>query len=229
MATNPVPDDTALGARSMGHIALHYKTAEEGPLAARLMAMLGFVQTQDLVLPNGSHFYAFVVDPKHAARADGIVFLSLVPDAQRDLLEAMRGALAIGTGAEHPAVGAFRRQLDNDPEYTFHYGTLFDRLEDLETIFLQLQEANRTDPELRGRLKLTFNRTLPGDPDIDARLDRSPIYAGVTRYAYSRTGVQAFVETDILSSGILGESMFLEFDYVFPGTGARNETVLERG
>ena len=158
MATTPVPDDTALGARSMGHIALHYKTAEEGPLAARLMAMLGFVQTQDLVLPNGSHFYAFVVDPKHAARADGIVFLSLVPDAQRDLLEAMRG-----------------------------------------------------------------------DPDIDARLDRPPIYAGVTRYAYSRTGVQAFVETDILSSGILGESMFLEFDYVFPGTGARNETVLERG
>lgn len=206
-----------LGTRSMGHIALHYKNKEDGPLAARLLSMLGYVETQDLLLPNGTHFYRFVVDPRHSPRGDGIVYLSVVPDAQRDLMAVIHGALHIGTDQEHSAVAAMRAKLDEDPEYSFHYGTLLESLEDLEHIFLALEDANKNDPELKGRLNLVYNRSLPGNPDVDARLDASPIYAGVTRYAYGKNGVQAFLETDILSSGILGEAMMLEFDYIFPG------------
>lgn len=206
-----------LGARSMGHMALHYKSKEEGPLAARLLSMLGYVETQDLLLPNGAHFYRFVVDSRHNPRGDGIVYLSLIPDAQRDLMEAIHGALNVGTDHEHPAVVTMRQKMDEDPEYSFHYGTLLESLEDLENIFLALEDANRNDPELKGRLKLVYNRALPGNTEVDARLDASPIYGGVTRYAYGKNGVQAFLETDILSSGILGETMMLEFDYIFPG------------
>ena len=52
---------------------------------------------------------------------------------------------------------------------------------------------------------------------IDARLDASPLYAGVTRTTYDRNGVQAFIRTDLLCSGPLGEDCVIEFDFVFPG------------
>ncbi len=217
------------GARSMGHMALHYKKPEEGPLAARLLTMLGYVQTQDLLLPSGTHFYRFVVDPRHHPRGDGIVYLSCVPDAQRDLMDAIHEALHVGTEQEHPAVGAMRRKMDEDPEYAFHYGTLLESLEDLEAIFQALEDANRNDPELKGRLKLVYNRGLPGTAEVDARLDASPIYKDVTRFAYGKNGVQAFLETDILSSGMLGETMILEFDYIFPGYSNHVLSVVEWG
>lgn len=220
---------TLQGARSMGHMALHYRNQEEGPLAARLMTMLGYVLTQDLTLPNGAHFYRFVVDPRHSPRGDGIVYLSLVPDAQRDLIDAIHGALKVGQPGQHAAVTAMREKMDQDPEYSFHYGTLLESLEDLEAIFIGLEEANKNDPELKGRLKLTYNRALPGNPEVDARLDASPIYGGVARYAYGKNGVQAFLETDIMTSGVLGESMFLEFDYVFPGYDRHVLSVVEWG
>lgn len=216
-----------VGARSMGHMALHYKKPEEGPLAARLLGMLGYVLTQDLLLPSGDHFYRFVVDSRHQPRGDGIVYLSLLPEAQRDLMDAIHKALHVGTEQEHPAVIAMRAKLEEDPEYSFHYGTLLESLEDLEAMFLALEDANKNDPELQGRLKLVYNRALPGNAEVDARLDASPIYGGVTRYAYGKNGVQAFLETDILSSGMLGETMMLEFDYVFPGYANHMLSVVE--
>lgn len=217
------------GARSMGHMALHYKNKEEGPLAARLLSMLGYVLTQDLTLPDGAHFYRFVVDDRHSPRGDGIVYLSVVPEAQRDLTAAIHEALNVGTDKEHPAVVAMRKKLEEDPEYSFHYGTLLDSLEDLEAMFGALEDANKNDPELKGRLNLVYNRALPGNREVDARLDASPIYGNVTRYAYGKNGVQAFLETDILASGVLGETMMLEFDYVFPGYDQHVLSVVEWG
>jgi hypothetical protein len=209
--------DTQLANCTIGHIALHYGKPEEGPLAARLMGLLGFVETQDLPLPDGTHFYRFVVDPQYTARGDGIFYLSAVPEPQRNLVEAVRDALRVGTADEHPAVGGMRAMLASDPEASFHVGFLLDSLETLEHTLLNLKELSKTDPELKGRVSITLNRARPGTPEVDARLDRSPLYGDVTRYAYGRNGVQAFIETDILSSGTLGENMVIELDYVFPG------------
>lgn len=209
-------DITQMAGRSLGHVALHYGPAEEGPLAARLLKTLGFVETQDLPLPDG-HFYRFVVDPKHQARGDGIVYLSTVPDPQRQLTEAIRGALKVGTTDEHPAVAGMRAGMAADPEMTFHLGVLLDSLEDLERVVQDVRRLAETDPAFKGRVKVILNRARRGDPEVDARLDASPIYGDVERYAYGRNGVQAFVETDLLRSGLLGESLVLELDYVFPG------------
>lgn len=203
-------------ARSMGHIALHYGEPENGPKAAKLLSLLGFVETQSFPIPQGGLFYRFVVDPKHQARGDGIVFLSSTPPAQRNLYAAIKSALKVGTPDEHPAVAEMRAGCDADPEFTFHVGVLMESLEDLEAVITNLQKLEKTDPDLKGRLTFTFNRALAGDGAVDARLDASPVYGDVKRYAYGRGGVQAFVETDLLSSGPLGQSLVIELDYVFP-------------
>ena len=89
--------------RSMGHVALHYGPPENGPKAAKLLSLLGFVETQSFPIPHGGLFYRFVVDPKHQARGDGILFLSSTPPAQVNLYAAIKSALKVGTPEEHPA------------------------------------------------------------------------------------------------------------------------------
>jgi hypothetical protein len=209
--------DPSHASRTIGHFALHYAKPSEGPLAARFLSLLGFINTQDLPLPNGTHFYRFVVDPKNASRGDGIIYLSSVPAAQQAVIDAMRAALKVGSSAEHPAVAQLRAAQEADPEHGFHVGVLLDSLETLEETVLNLKKLAEVDPELKGRIKVVLNRSMPGTPDVDARLDASPLYGNVTRYAYGRNGVQAFIETNILSSGPLGEDLVIELDYVFPG------------
>ena len=202
--------------RSLGHLALHYPAPADGPQAAKLLRLLGLAETQSLPLPDGP-FYRFVVDTRHHARGDGIIYLSVVPDAQRRLTEAVRAALKVGEPGEHPAVGGLRAAMAADPEYTFHVGILMESLETLERTVGDLRDQAEADPDLKGRLKFTFNRARRGDADVDARLDASPIFGAVDRYAYGRNGVQVFIETDLLVGGPLGESLVLELDYVFPG------------
>lgn len=213
-------------ARSMGHLALHYGKAEEGPAAAKLMKLLGFQETQVLPLPNGN-FYRFVVDGKHYARGDGIIYLSALPDAQRKLIEAIHETFKVGTADEHEAVRGMRQMLISDPESSFHFGFLVDSLEDLEQMILNLREQAETDPDLKGHIKIGMNRSRPGDAEVDARLDASPLFGNVTRCAYGRNGVQVFVETDLLKAGQLGDGMVLEFDYVFPGSDEHILSVVE--
>lgn len=202
--------------RSMGHIALHYGKEEDGPIAAKLLTLLGLEETQMLPLPGGN-FYRFVVDNGHFARGDGIVYLSNLPEPQRKLIEAIHGALGLGTDHEHEAVKGMRAMMETDFEASFHFGFLLESLEDLERIILDLKDRNENDPDFKGRLKIGLNRARPGNPDVDKRLDASPLYGDCTRFAYGSNGVQAFVETDILRAGQLGDSMVIELDYVFPG------------
>jgi hypothetical protein len=218
---------TARPARTMGHFALHYAKPNEGPLAARLLSLLGFINTQSLPLPNGTLFYRFVVDQKNVSGGDGIVYLSAVPPAQQAVIDAMRAALRVGSSEEHPAVGGLRAAQEADPEYGFHVGILLESLESLEETVLNLRKLAEVDPELKGRLKVVLNRSLPGTPEVDARLDASPLYGSVTRYAYGRNGVQAFITTDILSSGPLGEDLVVELDYIFPGYDRHVLSVVE--
>jgi len=214
---------------SMGHVALHYARPEDGPTAAKLLSLIGLVETQDLPLPNGTHFYRFVVHNDHYARGDGIFYLSAVPEAQQKLVDAVRDALKIGTAEEHPSVGEMRAALVADPEYSFHIGLLADSLEAVEQLVLDLRALEATDPAFKGRLKITLNRPMPGDAQIDARLDASPAFGDVTRYAYGRNGLQVFIETDLLVSGTLGESTVIEIDYVFPGHKSHVLSVVELG
>ncbi len=214
------------GGLSMGHLALHYGKAEDGPIAARLLRLMGLVETQVLPLPNGN-FYRFVVSDQHYGGGDGIVYLSCLPEAQANLIGAIHKALGVGTANEHEAVKGFREMMAQDYEASFHFGFLVQSLEDLEKLVLTLQDFAASDPELKGRLNIGMNRARPGNPEVDARLDASPVFGGCTRYAYGSAGVQVFVETDLVRSGQLGENMYFEFDYVFPGHTSHVLSVVE--
>lgn len=215
---------------SMGHIALHYPAPADGPLAARLLTLMGLTESQMLPLPGGN-FYRFVVSPDHVVRGDGIVFLSCLPEPQARLIAAIRTALNIGTDTENEAVAAYREMMAQDFEASFHFGLLMDSLETLETMVLNLQDLAANDPDLQGRLTIGMNRARPGDAEIDARLDASPVFGPKvgqpTRYAYGAGGVQVFVETDLVCAGQLGESMVFEFDYVFPDKHSHILSVVE--
>lgn len=212
---------------SMGHIALHYPQPEDGPVAAKLLSLIGLRQTQVLPLADGTNFYRFVVHDRHYDRGDGILYLSHVPPAQKALYAAIRDALAIGTAAEHESVRAMREALTTDPEYSFHVGLLTSSLEELESLVATLRDKAANDPDLKGRIDITINRPLPGDTAIDARLDASPVFGNVTRHAYGRNGIQVFIATDLIVSGPLGENTVIEIDYVFPGSTSHILSVVE--
>lgn len=212
--------------QSMGHLALHYAGPEDGPLAARLLSLFGLIETQALPLPGGN-FYRFVVNPGHFARGDGIVYLSALPAPQVRLIEAIHSALGIGTGHEHEAVAAYRAMLASDPEASFHFGFLVPTLEELEALVIALRDLAANDPDCRDRIRISMNRARPGDAEVDARLDASPVFGDCTRFAYGQGGVQVFVETDLIRAGQLGEAMHFEFDYVFPDRASHILSVVE--
>lgn len=213
---------------SMGHLAVHYYDPKDAEVAAKLMRAIGLSETQMLPLPQGN-FYRYVVGANHFARGDGIIYMSALPEPQRQLIEAINDKLAVGTPQEDPAVQGFRDMMQADPEASFHFGFLMNSLEELEAIILDLREKAENDPDFKGRLNITLNRAMKGDADVDARLDASPIYADTTRFAYGRRGVQAFIETDILRSGQLGDKMVIELDYVFPDSESHILSVVELG
>jgi hypothetical protein len=203
--------------QTISHVNLHYPTPADGPLAAAILQAAGLVQTQQFALPQGGTFYRFTANHNAPNQADNIVYLSPLPSATAALYSAAREALGFGTPAEHPAVASYRIAQAADPEFDFHVGFLVDSLDYLERRFAALQALERDDPRFAGRMEFVVNRAPPGDPEIDARLDASPVYAGVTRYTYGRHGVQAFCKTDLIADGPLGEGLVIEFDYVFPG------------
>ena len=214
--------------RSMGHMALHYPRAEDAAGAARLLELLGFICTQELPLPTGP-FYRYVISDKHFHRGDGIVYISCCPPAQRAFFDAVHAALKFGQADEDPSVAALRAAQVADPEYAFHVGLLSDSLEDIEATMTRLTEAAASDPLLKGRVQVSYNRPLPGVAEVDERLDQSSIFGGVERHAYGRNGVQAFVATDLLINGPTGDALVLELDYVWPDTTSHILSVVEFG
>ncbi len=226
--TAPDTVNTAIsdGGLSMGHLALHYARPEDGPLASQLLQTIGLRETQVLPLPGGN-FYRFVVSGEHFARGDGIVYLSCLPEPQRQLIAAIHTALRVGSDDEHEAVTAYRAMMAQDFEASFHFGFLVTSLDELEQMVLGLQDLAGNDPAYKGRLNIGLNRARRGDNAIDARLDASPVFSAATRYAYGSGGVQVFVETDLICAGQLGESMVLEFDYVFPDKHSHILSVVE--
>lgn len=214
--TNIRLDDAGL-VETISHVNLHYRNAADGPAAARFLEVLGLVRTQELPLPNGSTFYRFTVNRHDEDRGDGILYVGQLPAAIADAYAAIRERLGIGTAAAHPCVAALHAAQARDPEHNFHVGFLVNTLEQIETRMQALKDLEATEPTFSGRMKFLVNRAMPGDEAFDARLDASPLYAGVTRTTFGRNGVQAFVETDLFAAGPFGDGIVFELDYVLPG------------
>ena len=208
---------SASKAMALGHLALHYKTLEDAPRAAKLLALLGFEQMQEVSLGAGVSFYQFTVARDPSGRGIGTIYLSMLPRPLAEIMAVVRRALKVGAADEHPSVAALRAAQAQDPEMNFHVGVMVDSLEEIERVMLKLREANEGDPDLKGRLNLICNKARPGDEEIDARMAASPVFSSTLRETYGRYGCQAFVETDLLAGGPLGDNLVIELDYAFPG------------
>ena len=109
--------------RALGHLAVHYRTPEDGRAAARLMELIGFERRPS---PDHIAYYHFVVDPEaDNSKGDGIIFLMELPEALRNLSAAIKDALRVGHPDEHPAVAPARAGYASDPEFDTHLGVLF--------------------------------------------------------------------------------------------------------
>ena len=85
--------------KTLGHLALHYRTKEEGPAAAKLLDLLGFARVPS---PEGYPFYHYVVDGEATNNGDGILFIMEQPQALHELNEVIREALKVDQPGEHP-------------------------------------------------------------------------------------------------------------------------------
>jgi hypothetical protein len=200
--------------KALGHLALHYRTPEDGRLATRLLEMLGFGRISS---PAGYPYHHYVVDPNTGDGADGILFIVQQPAALQELSSVIRANLKVDQPDEHPVVAKVRAGHASDPEYDLHLGILFTSLDEIEERILRIQHAGEHDADLRGRVRTILNRARPGTPEVDKRMDSSPIFKGVDRFTYGKNGIQAFVETDLFVTGPLGQKFVFELDYVFPG------------
>jgi hypothetical protein len=204
-----------IGARkTLGHLAMHYRTREDGPVAAKLLDLLGFARVPS---PEGYPYYHYVVDGAASNNGDGILFIVEQPQALRELTRVIREALKVDQPGEHAVIAKVRAAQNSDPEYDLHLGVLFNSLEEIEERIIRIRDAALNDPDLRGRVKIILNRARPGTAEVDERMDKSPIFSGVERFTYGRNGIQAFVETDLFVTGTLGDKFVFELDYVFPG------------
>jgi hypothetical protein len=200
--------------KTLGHLAMHYRTREDGPAAAKLLDLLGFARVPS---PEGYPYYHYVVDGAASNNGDGILFIMEQPQALRDLTGVIREALKVDQPGEHAVIAKVRAGQNSDPEYDLHLGVLFNSLEEIEETITRIREAGQNDPDLRGRVKIILNRARPGTAAVDERMDKSPIFNNVQRFTYGRNGIQAFIETDLFVTGALGDKFVFELDYVFPG------------
>lgn len=202
---------------TFGHVALHYGKPEDGPITARLFKLLGFETREEIAYPDGTVFYHFLVDPGATNNGDGILYLAPLKEVPRALYQAIRTTFGADTPDEDKVVSDYRDAARLNPEFGFHVGFLKSSLEELEAIVLRVQQALATDPELQGRAEIILNRARPGTPEIDSRMDASPVFRDVTRHTFGRNGVQVFIKTNLLAGPPLGDAVVIEFDYVFPG------------
>ncbi|WP_375397321.1 hypothetical protein [uncultured Sphingomonas sp.] len=204
--------DAARPSTSFGHLALHYRDVTDGALAARLLRALGFVECYQMQRTDSGPFWHFILDAEAQGGADRIIYLMQMPAEIRAVYNAI--AREVGGSSE---VAQWRLAQAHDPELGFHAAVLVHSLEELEAMVMRVRALGENDAELHGRVRVTLNRARPGTPEVDARMDASPVFADITRYTYGRNGVQVFVETDLVAGGPLGDNWVFEFDYVFPG------------
>ena len=195
-------------ALALSHVALTVGRSE-GPLAARLLGHLGLQVTDNGPSLVGDPWYTALVDPD-AYRGDMAhlgFFVVPVSDAQVALEAAVRPAIAALPERER-----FLADRAGKPDSNSHVALNFASLEALE----EAVRALRADDQLAGRVSVaTIRPAEPATAAIAERLDASDVFAGATPVRYVTTGVQAFAQTDIVTTGLLCLGQSFELNFAF--------------
>lgn len=179
--------------RALSHVALNVARGE-GALAARLLDALGLQVTDNGPSLLGDPWYTAVVDP--ATYADDLVHMGffVVPASDEQL--AVEAAVRERLGPERQALLAEKRRK---PDSNGHVALRFRAVDDVEEAVRRI----RTDGELADRVEVVTFRPAEAPPEVAERIGRSDVFAAATPVGYLRTGVQAFLLTDVVSAGLL--------------------------
>lgn len=196
---------TAPPAPSLSHVALGVGRGE-GPLAARLLTAMGLQVTDNGPSLQGDPWFTALVDPEGYDGGMSQLGFFVVPVSDEQLrLEAEVRSAVDGSGA----VDAFRAERARKPDSTSHVAVHLP-FEALERAVVAL----RSDPELAGRVTVAALRPESPAPGIAGLIEASEVFRDAPTVRYLTTGVQAFVTTDVVSTGLLclGQSFELNHD-----------------
>ncbi|MGW0816996.1 hypothetical protein ACWD00_27770 [Streptomyces viridiviolaceus] len=193
-----------MAARTLGHLALYYVPGTEEQARA-LFRTLGFT-----LVDNGPPgFASALADEPTANHHDNLMYLAAMTDQQWALEQELRERLETSENA-----GAFRELLTQWPEAGPHVGVKYESLQELERVLGTLEEDSAPGGPLHGHVQVRKFRARPGlDPDVDARMARSPAFTGAEHPAFGDHIVQCFLRTDLF--GVLSSASTIELDYAF--------------
>jgi hypothetical protein len=195
--------------RSLGHVALAVGPGD-GPAAAHLLELLGLQVTDNGPSKMGDPWYTALVDPDTFEGLENLFFVVPVSEAQLRL-EASLGEQLADTVELEDFLGSKREQ----PESASHIALAFNDLDTLEEAVLAVLDA-ADEPPLAGRVNVRVFRARGGYDDVDERMAASDLFADADDVAFVERTVQVFVQTDIVSTGLLLLGQTIELDYVFP-------------
>ncbi|MGW4340367.1 hypothetical protein ACWEK5_47525 [Rhodococcus koreensis] len=190
--------------RTLGHLALYYVPGLEDP-ARRLLRNLGFT----LVENGPPGFASALLDEATANHHDNLMYLARMTDAHWALEQELQDRLNSSNAAT-----SYRKLITEWPEAAPHVGVKFQTLETLEAAVSTLERDIAPGGILHGHVQLTKFRARPDlDADVDARMAKSPVFAGDERPAFGNHIIQCFVRTDMF--GALSSASTIELDYAF--------------
>jgi hypothetical protein len=172
------------------HVELVHRPGE-AHLANKLLTLLG---CEPMKSPNAfaGVFWQF--------SKDQVLWASEVTEEQWAFELWLQGALAKGDNAQSQA---FVERLKAQPQRYAHFGLGTVTLDDWQTLVERTRDAVAGDPELKGRISLPLV-SRPEDPGSVAHESGGKM---------GRTLYQAFVRTDIISTGLLTLGQAIEIQH----------------
>ena len=195
--------------RSLGHVALAVGPGD-GPAAARLLSLLGLQVTDNGPSKQGDPWYTALVDPDTFAGLENLFFVVPVSEEQLRLEASIGEALVDAEELD----GFFASKRDK-PESASHIALAYNDLDALEAAVEAVLDA-ADEPPLAGRVSVRIFRARDGYADVEERMAASDLWADADDVAFVERTVQVFVQTDVVSTGLLLLGQTIELDYVFP-------------
>jgi hypothetical protein len=172
------------------HVEMVHRPGE-AHLAGKLLTLLGY---EPMVSPTPFAGVRWQFSP------DKVLWVSEVTPEQWAFEEWLQARLADSGTAESRA---FVEAAKTKPQKFAHFGVGFSTLTDWEAVVARLRKAAAEDPEFAGRISVPLV-SRPGDVGSVAHDSGGKI---------GRTLYQAFLRTDVISSGILTLGQAIEIQH----------------
>ncbi len=173
--------------RLLNHVELVYRPGEKD-FAVAVFELLGFRAFDD-----GGEFLAASADPAAPDIIDNTCYASQMTPTQWAFEQKLTEALQSGeVGRSHDA---YREMLHREPQRAMHFGVHTSKLGDLEATVERVREAEKSHPDLKGRVRVSGTFYPGGEGSLADNI------------------VQGFFFTDVLASGLVSFGQHFELHW----------------